>query len=185
MKVYPTLETERLVLRAPAVRDIPEIVRYAGNPEIAKTTLNIPNPYREMDAVFWINMAMQGFETRSKYIFALELKSTGKFIGGMGLHVDNQFNRAEAGYWIAVPYWKQGLASEGLATVLRFGFEELELNKIYATHLLENPASGRVMQKNGMIKEGELVDHFRKDNAYRTVAQYRLTRAEYEKITAS
>ncbi len=181
MRPYPTLETDRLILRAPAIRDIPEIVEYARDPAISKTTLNIPADYREKDAIFWVNLALQSFEEGSKYIFALELKTSGGFIGGMGLHLTPQFNRAEAGYWIGTPFWGRGYASEALARVLQYGFETLSLNKIYATHLLENPASGKVMIKNGMIKEGELVDHFKKGEEYKTAAQYRLTHAEYGK----
>lgn len=181
MKTYPILETDRLILRLPAVRDIPQIVEYARDPAISKNTLNIPGDYQEKDAVFWVNMAMQSFEEGSRYIFALELKSTGGFIGGMGLHLKPEYNRAEVGYWVGVPFWRQGYASEGLAKVLQFGFETLNLNKIYATHLLENPASGSVMLKNGMIKEGEFQDHYKKGDKYLSVIQYRLTRAEYAK----
>jgi ribosomal-protein-alanine N-acetyltransferase len=63
----------------------------------------------------------------------------------MGLPLERRFDRAEAGYWLGRPFWSRGLATEALAVVLQFGFTDLKLNKIYATHTAENPASGRVM----------------------------------------
>ena len=83
------------------------------------------------------------------------------------------------GYWLAEPYWNQGYTSEAAAALLQYGFNTLGLHKILATHLVENPASGKVMIKNGMIKEGELKDHAKKNGVYRSLIQYRLTKEEY------
>lgn len=66
--------------------------------------------------------------------------------------------------------------------LLRFGFEELKLNKIHATHHADNPASGRVMLKNGMVKEAERVQHARRDGRYHDLWQYRLTSQEYAQL---
>lgn len=179
MNNLPTIQTDRLILDSPTAKDIPKIVEFAGEKAIADMTLNIPHPYLEQHAIFWINMAHQGIAKNDKYIFAIRLKESGLFIGGMGLHVDNNYDRAELGYWIAKPYWNQGYATETLSALLEFGFGKLLLQKVFATHLIENPASGKVMRKNGMIKEGELKDHYKKQNQYKTVIQYRITKQEY------
>jgi ribosomal-protein-alanine N-acetyltransferase len=176
---FPQLTTQRLLLRAFGLADVPRLVALAGDYEVAKNTLNIPHPYREEDAWRWVQLTQENYELQTGYAFALELRATGEFIGGMGLTVERRFDRAEVGYWLGQPYWGQGLASEALAAVLRFGFEELELNKIYATHIPENPASGRVMQKNGMVQEGLLAQHTKRDGRYFDLHQYRLTRAEF------
>jgi len=63
---------------------------------------------------------------------------------------------------------------------LEFGFEELGLHKIYAIHLDKNPASGRVMTKNGMIREAKLTDHIKKGDEYFDVIQYRMTKKEFK-----
>ena len=96
--------------------------------------------------------------------------------------LNQRFDRAALGYWLAEPFWNNGFVTEAVGRLLAFGFQELKLNKIYATHLLHNPASGRVMIKNGMVKEGELIDHMKKGDEYMSVAQYRLTRKEYSAI---
>lgn len=179
MNAFPILETKRLRLRKPAVKDIPLIVKYANNPKIAEMTLNIPHPYQEKDAKWWIDVAKKGFENNDHFIFAIFLKSTNRFMGGIGLEINTEFNRAELGFWIGEPFWNQGYISEATKEVLRFGFEELGLNKIIAHHFLNNPASGKVMRKNGMIKEGELKEHIKKEGVYKSLALYRLTQTEY------
>ena len=178
--MFSEIKTARLKLGQLKSIDIPRIVEFAGNKKVADMTMNIPHPYKEEDAIFWINAANQGFIKRTQYTFRIALKGNDEFIGGMGLKIDNRFNKAELGYWIGEPYWGNGYATEAAGAVLSFGFEVLNLNKIFATHLIDNPASGKVMKKNGMIKEAELVEHFRKDEKYLTVIQYRLTRKEYE-----
>ena len=179
MERLPTLNTPRLVLELPRWQDIPKIVEYAGHEAISANTLSFPNPYAEKDAIFWINTAWQGMLDKSKYVFGIRLLDTDDFIGGMGLHTSLHSDRAELGYWIAAPYWNQGYATEAATAVLRFGFETLNLHKIHASHFLNNPASGKVMIKNGMIKEGEQKDHLKKGDQYLSLALYRLTKEEY------
>lgn len=182
MVTLPNIETTRLRLGNLAASDIPRIIAFAGEKEIEEMTLNIPHPYHESDAIRWISMANEGLKNQNAYNFALRTKEDGLFIGGMGIHINALFDRAELGYWIAKPYWNQGYATEALAAILKFGFEKLNLNKIFATHLIDNPASGKVMIKNHMIKEGELVEHYKKGEIYKSVSQYRLTRKEYNRM---
>ncbi|WP_223648671.1 GNAT family N-acetyltransferase [Hymenobacter psoromatis] len=176
---FPSLEAPRLRLRAFAPTDVSTIVTLANDYEVAKNTLNIPHPYHEEDARQWVQHTRESFQQQAAYTFALELRATGEFIGGIGLNLEPRFDRAEAGYWLGRPYWGRGLATEALGALLRFGFAELGLNKIYATHFAENLASGRVMLKNGMVKEGELAQHTKRDGRYHDLWQYRLLRAEY------
>lgn len=180
MKNRPQLETKRLILGEVFATDIPQIIEYAGNNNIAKNTLNIPHPYEEKDALFWLNSIHQGLKNQTQFTFGIRLKPADNFIGGIGLKVDKFHNKAEMGYWVAEPFWNKGLMTEAAEAVLAFGFNTLHLNKIFATHLIENPGSGKVMIKNGMIKEGELIDHFKRDGEYKSVIQYRLTKQEYE-----
>ena len=180
MKAFPVLNTKRLTLKQVGAKDIPTIVKYAGNPKIAQMTLNIPHPYAEKDAIFWINKINQGFEKGTTYTFGIRLNTTDELIGAVGIHPVQRFNRAELGYWIAEPFWNAGYASEAARCVLEFGFRELGLHKIYATHLVENPASGKVMAKCGMIQEADLKDHVRKGDKYYSLIQYRLTKEEFE-----
>jgi len=184
MDEFPKIETKNLIIGRLKSKDIPNIIAYAGNKKIADMTLNIPHPYKEKDAVFWIKNSSEGFKNKTQFTFRIGLKDKDKFIGGIGLKVESRFNRAELGYWIAEPFWNNGFATEATKAVLKFGFEKLTLNKIHASHLIDNPASGKVMLKNGMIKEAELVEHVKKADKYLSLIQYRLTKTEYEKNSA-
>ncbi len=179
MEPFPRLETPRMVLRELADTDVPRIVALASDHAVARNTLNMPHPYHPSHALSWLRLTRDAYRLGEGVTFAVELKATGEFIGGIGLKIEPRFDRAEVGYWLGVPYWNQGLMTEALAAVLRFGFEELKLNKILANHTTQNLGSGAVMLKNGMVKEGELVEHVKRDGQYHDLAQYRITRREY------
>ncbi|MDX1641956.1 MAG: GNAT family protein [Balneolaceae bacterium] len=181
MNSLPVIETERFRLRIPAAKDIPKIVEYANNPKVTRTTLNMPYPYEEKDAISWINMANEGLEDENHFVFAICRTSDDDFIGGIGLRVNKRFNNAEMGFWIGEPFWNSGYVTKAAGEILKFGFDQIGLHKIYATHMIQNPASGKVMIKNGMIKEGELVDHIKKNDQYYTLIQYRITKTEFLK----
>ncbi len=179
MDIGNQIKTKRLVLKRPDIENVSKIVQYAGNKKISDMTLNLPYPYQEEDAVFWINMANQGFKSGEAYIFGITLIEKNEFVGGISLTINKRFNRGEIGYWIAEPFWNKGYATEATKAIIQFGFEDIKLNKILSNHITENPASGKVMIKNGMIKEGELQEHILKDNKYYSLIQYRILKSEY------
>ncbi|MEL7222194.1 MAG: GNAT family N-acetyltransferase [Bacteroidota bacterium] len=177
---FPNLQTERLLLNQLQFEDIDTVVQLAGNEKIARMTLNIPHPYQAEDAQWWIANSHRCFEEGTQYTFAVRLKDSTALIGSIGLILTPKHQCAAVGYWMGEPYWNRGYTSEALGAILKYGFNELKLNKIYATHLLSNPASGKVMIKNGMIEEGILMGHYLKGETYRNVKQYRLLREEWE-----
>lgn len=97
-------------------------------------------------------------------------RASGDLVGAIGLVVQPEHARAEMGYWIGVPFWNCGYATEAARAVLVFGFVELKLNRIYATYLTRNPASGRVMQKVGMRNEGLFRQHVKKWDEFEDLA---------------
>ena len=188
MTKFPKLATERLTLDQAKPTDIPAIVAYAGNSNVTDNTRTMPHPYFEEDAIAWIGKSNQGFKEKNLNMFAIRIKESNAFIGGIGLTLQVEDNRAELGYWLAEQFWGKGYTTEATQAILKFGFEELNLNKIIAQYLSTNEASGKVMIKNGMIKEGELKDqdvkrgHSIEDNIYVSLMQYRLIKSEYESL---
>jgi len=176
------LETDRFILRPPLKKDIPTIVKHLNQKAISDTTLHIPFPYSRKDAMIWVTKNKQEIVKGSSYTFAIIQKKTNDMIGAIGLHLNNEHNRAEAGYWIAVSHWNKGAATEALIRILEFGFDNVGLHKIYATHLVENPSSGRVMIKAGMTREGKLPEHYKKGDEYITVIQYGMTTSAHDKL---
>ena len=177
---FPSIETRRLILGALKASDIPSIVDYASNRKVSQYTLNLPHPYSEQDAIYWLNMANEGFASGKHYVFAIRLKPTERIIGGIGLGVSPRFKRAEIGYWIAEHHWGAGYATEATVAAIDFGFKSLDLNKLTSSYLAGNPASGAVMRNCGMSKEGVLKEHILKDGSYHDLILYGLTRRQFE-----
>ncbi|MEY3242851.1 MAG: hypothetical protein RIR11_4290 [Bacteroidota bacterium] len=155
MEIFPELYTPRLKLRKIQIEDIDALVKYANNKKISDHIVNIPYPYREPDAVFRISYVVQGFKNKLRYVFAIILKETAEFIGEISLHFDNDKQVAQLGYWIGEPFWNQGIGTEAVQSILKFGFEKLHLSIIFATVHAENGASAQVLVKNSMTKHHE------------------------------
>lgn len=181
MEQFPEINTRNLLLTELKFSDVPQIVKHAANKHISDNTLNLPFPYTEKDAVYWINLAYQGFKNGTHIIYGIRLKTEDEFIGGIGLTIEQKFNRAEVGYWIAEPFWNKGYATEATISIIRFGFDKMGLNKITSSHFDKNPASGKVMINSGMSKEGELKEHILKHSVYHSLILYGLTKSDYEK----
>ncbi len=172
----PTLYTNRLVLRAYHRDDIPALVPLIGAREVAATTLRIPHPYHQehAEALFATSAAD---ETER---FAITLATERTLIGGVGMQIDKLHNHAELGYWIGVPYWGRGYATEAARATVRYGFDVLGLNRIQASHFGNNPASGNVLRKLGMTYEGRLRQHYLKWGEYLDSEIYAILRSEFQ-----
>jgi Acetyltransferases, including N-acetylases of ribosomal proteins len=176
---FPKLSTKRLILRSPNLSDVSNIIKHANNPKISDATATLPFPYHEKDAVFWIETSEKGFKNQDAYIFAIEYLQAKGVIGGIGLHINATHRQAELGYWLSEKYWNQGLMTEAIRCIINFGFEKLNLRKIHAVHFTKNPASGRIMIKNGMVKEGLRRDHILKNNDFRDIVEYGILNPNY------
>jgi len=111
------------------------------------------------------------------------LKSTQELIGAISLTINKRFNRAELGYWVAKKYWNQGYCTEAAKAMLEYGFHKLYLHKIIATYITRNPASGKIMRKIGMKKEGVFKEHVIKWDKYEDLVSYGILREEWETNT--
>jgi len=179
LKPYPTLQTERLILREFPLEDVPEVQRLAGAYEIARMTLLIPHPYEDGMAEEWIASLRPSYEAGEQVTFAVVLREVGDLIGCIGMGLNARDNSGELGYWIGVPYWGRGYCTEAAREMVRYGFEVLGLHRIYANHFGSNLASGRVMQKLGMSYEGTRREHYKKWGEYEDQVEYGLLASEW------
>jgi RimJ/RimL family protein N-acetyltransferase len=166
------LETARLTLRPYAPSDIPALVPLIGAREVAATTLRIPHPYTEDYAREFIAGAQADLASGDGLRLGMIIRETGALCGGIGLRIDADHCRAELGYWIGVPYWGNGYATESAIAVVRYGFETLNLHRIFASHTTNNPASGKVLQKIGMQYEGRMRSHILKWGEFLDLEMY-------------
>jgi len=175
----PTLCTARLRLRAFELRDAPDVQRLAGDHAIADTTLNVPHPYPDGAAEKWISTHTAAFESGEGATFAVVLRQEETLAGVVGIKFELRFDSAEMGYWIGRSFWGRGYCTEAAGAVLDYAFGDLELNRVHASHILRNPASGRVMQKLGMTREGLRREHVKKWEKYEDLADYGILRREW------
>jgi RimJ/RimL family protein N-acetyltransferase len=178
MTPQPTITTERLILRPCVAADADAVQRLVSDIEIARNTLTIPHPYPEGGAMEWIARHAERLEKDEEIAFGIVARDSGELVGVIGL-VPKKHDRAEVGYWIGVPYWGRGYATEAVRAMIGYGFEELGLNRIEAAHFSRNPASGQVMKKAGMSHEGTLRESIRKWDEYLDSEMYSILRREW------
>ena len=179
-KQQSTIHTDRLILRPFMLSDAAEVQRLAGDRAIAAVTQAIPHPYEDGMAEDWIKSHPKQFAEGKGVVFAITFSETNLLCGAIGLSIHQEDNRAELGYWIGKPFWGNGYCTEAALAVLKYGFESLGLHRIYSSHFSSNPASGRVMQKIGMIYEGCLRQHLLKWGKFEDRVQYGILKSEWE-----
>ncbi|MBM7601667.1 RimJ/RimL family protein N-acetyltransferase [Virgibacillus halotolerans] len=170
------LQTDRLILRSYKVSDAPTAQKLAGERGLAETTF-LPHPYTLEAAKEWIQGHSKLIEAGSAYPFAVTMESTKELIGTMTIRVDKLHNKGELAYWIGRPYWGKGYATEAAQLIIDFGFNELNLNRIWAPIMSKNKASCKVMEKVGMSYEGTIKQDILRWGQYEDVDIYGLLKA--------
>ncbi len=173
------LQCDIVRLRALESADTPPIQRLAGAKAIAENTY-VPHPYPPEAAQAFIQKTGEQWRSGDAYVFAIIERAGDQFVGCMGIHPQPAHNRAEVGYWVGLPYWGRGFATAALRLIIRFGFDELKLNRIAAGHFRHNRASGRVMQKAKMRYEGRLRGALCHRGEYKDELRYAILRDDYE-----
>ncbi|MEE4216372.1 MAG: GNAT family N-acetyltransferase [Xanthomonadales bacterium] len=148
--MQPVIETRRLILRPFGPGDAGDVQRLAGRREVSETTSYIPHPYEDGMAEAWIESHTAAWADRARVSYAVTARDSGQLVGAVSLsRIDKE--AAELGYWIGLPFWGEGYCTEAAAELLKLAPVEFGIFEIRAVHLLANPASGRVLQKLGLI----------------------------------
>jgi ribosomal-protein-alanine N-acetyltransferase len=157
------IHTARLTLRPFRPADEAALQTLAGDRAIADTTISVPHPFTSEHAHAWIAEHGRADSSSLHRYFAVILRAEGALVGVVALRdIDREHAQAELSFWIGRAYWGRGLASEAAAAALRFGFEELDLNRVTAYHLVRNAASRRVLTRLGFQGEGLLRQRVKK-----------------------
>ena len=177
----PTLETKRLILRRITMRDAEDIFAYSKDKEVARHVLW--SAQKDIsEARDYCRFMMKRYRCDQPSSWGIIEKATGKLVGTIGYMDHNEDNATvEVGYSLARWLWNSGYMTEALQRVIAYTFDAMDINRIEAQHELTNPSSGRVMEKCGMVKEGELRQRLYNKGRFVDVALYAILKADYEK----
>ena len=150
----PTLRAQRLHLRKLTMKDAADIYEYSKDPLVAEHVLW--DAHRSVsESRGYIRYMLRKYRSGEPSSWGIALNENDKVIGTIGfMWIQPENAAAEVGYSLARSQWNKGYMTEALRTLMRYGFEEMRLNRIEAIHETSNPASGAVMRKCGMKHEG-------------------------------
>jgi len=172
-----TLQSERLILRAPRPGDIAAMTVWLGDFSVSKNMSRVPHPYSEEDAEEFV----AGLGPRRggrHHTFSILRKLDGQFLGGAGLHEDDA-GGFEMGYWLGKPFWGQGFATETARRLVNHAFTDLGMESLHAGWFHDNPASGHVLAKLGARHNGSAMRESRARGAMVLCHDMLLTRADF------
>lgn len=178
---FPTLTTNRLILREILLEDAPDVFIIRGDYQV--TRYNTGPAYSSVDqARRLIQSIRDGYVTRDELRWGITLKGgDNRVIGMVGFNYWNRTDRrASIGYDLARAYWRQGIMSEALRPVLRFGFTDLNLHRIEANVTEGNTASARTLLKMGFQQEGVWRERIYLRGRFHDMLQFGLLRREFE-----
>lgn len=177
--VMPVLETERLVMRKMEMRDAPDMYEYSRDPLVAKHVLWDAHTSIN-DTKSYIRFMLRKYRSGEPSSWCIVEKESGKVVGTIGYMWYQRDNSAvEVGYSLARRCWNRGYMTEALRAVMDYTFRELGINRVEAQHELDNGASGAVMRKCGMLKEGTLRSRLYNKGRYVDVDLYAALRRDY------
>jgi [ribosomal protein S5]-alanine N-acetyltransferase len=169
----------KIKIRHWEISDLENLVKYANNWNVAKNLTDaFPHPYTETDGKSFIANANQ---SSPNHIFAIDKE--GQAIGGIGVHPQPDIHRknAELGYWLAEPFWGQGIVSETVKQIVDYAFNTFEFDRIFARPFGTNLASQKVLEKNNFKLEARFEKTLFKNGEYLDELVYAIRRSNWNK----
>jgi len=176
------LFTNRLILRPISLADTDRVYNLLQNPKIADNTCAMPYPYLKENAVEWIKSLEIPNKIKKQIVFGITLRSIDELIGVIAFDIEDSINECSIGYWLGKDYWGKGYATETLAKMIEYGFTELKLTSVSATHFSGNIQSGKVMKKCGMKYVGENVKYIPVRKRKENLVSYKITQGDFLKL---
>ncbi len=177
----PTLYTERLALRPLQMADAQSIYEWSSDPEVARYVLWEPHQsiWESREYIRYIRGLYRRHLPSS---WGIEVRDTGvrSVMGTIGIMGWNpEYRTCEIGYSLSRACWGRGIMTEAASQMIQFLFEDLDVYRIEAQHDVRNPASGRVMEKCGMQKEGVLRGRVFNKGEHIDVAMWAIVRPDW------
>lgn len=165
-------------LRPWRMDDLPSLVKYAANFDIAKNMMDsFPHPYSEQSGINFIEMTQR----TKNLILCIEIN--GEAVGSAGIHLRSDIYKknAELGYWLAEPFWGKGIISRVVPEMVDKAFTQFDIERLFGVVFGRNTASQRVMEKCGFVHEATLKKTIFKNDQFEDEVIYAMRREQWEK----
>ncbi len=170
------MTTTDVDIRPLELSDAPAVQRYASDQRVARTT-TIPRPYPEDGGEQFVKKCLGAHEQGRLFPFAILADE--EMIGVLELKVvKGQYRTVQCDYGIASSHWGKGITTRAVGLALTYAFQELDMATVNSGCLARNPASARVLEKNGFTEIGQFIYNspkFKDEPARR----FRLTKQEW------
>lgn len=176
------LKSERVILREMEEKDWIDVHKYASQEKVCQYQPWGPNSEQESEE--FVNQILIDVkkDPRSRFVFAVVLDESTEMIGAGEINIRDYSNRVgEIGYIVNPQYWGMGFATEVANLLIEYGFNDLNLHRIYATCDPRNIGSSKVLEKVGMIKEGKMREDLLLKDGWRDSLLYSILEHEWVK----
>ncbi len=178
-----TLETKELLLR-PFRRGDEEAIftGWASDPMVTQFLRWTPHAGIHVTRSI-LDGWVKGYQRPDQYLWGITLRENGRLIGSIGAHTVSEYDAScEVGYCLAREYWSKGYMSQALRAVIQYLLCDVGYNRVEAYHSVNNPASGRVMEKSGMRREGVATEKYRCSLGFQDSVLYGITRSQWDAL---
>lgn len=160
------IKTKNFTLRFFKKGDEISLAKNLNNKDVSKTLSAVPYPYNLIHAKHFIKKNIAAYKKRNpkSIIFAIDINK--EAAGGIGILSIKYGHKAKLGYWLSRKYWGKGIMTEAVKIASNFAFKELKLKRLYAQVFSFNPASEKVLEKNGFLLEGFLKKNIKKGKKF-------------------
>jgi len=181
------IETERLILRRMVMSDTQKVFdHWLSDERVSANRVNAEHK-TVSETIERVAKIVDDYVSKDFCWWAIERKADGELIGEIDLYdFDYSTGNCEVSYSIGYEWWNNGYGTEALGAVVEFGFRYMNIHKIVAAHNTDNPASGKVLGKVGMVQEG-IIRHMIRNykNQYKDCAVYGILQEDYFKNNES
>ena len=158
-ETYPTIETERCILRQITMKDASVLFKMMSDEHIIRYLGRLPMVSMD-EAVERVVTYIKGFEEQQNVTWMICSRDSGEVMGLCTVfNLSKAHYRAELGYILLSSWWRQGIMTEVIPVVLKWGFEVMQLHSFMANIDPANEASRRLLEKDGFVQEA----YFRED----------------------
>ncbi|MCY7738454.1 GNAT family N-acetyltransferase [Bacillus safensis] len=181
-QTFPTIHTERLILKQATIEDAEDMHIYLSNETVCRY-MGIDAHETIEDTKEEIKWYDNIFKEQTGIRWGISLKDNPAIIGSCGfLNLEKQHCRTEIGYELHHDHWRKGIMSEAIAAVLRYGFQEMNLNRIEAIIDPENTSSIKLVEMLYFVKEGLLREYESGQKGFDNVFMYSILKMEFHRL---